>query len=275
MEGVLLIRLIFAIFKMNIKSVLFYRFAYLFELVSIFVSLVIYYYTSKAFSGSVEGPLNEYQVDYFTFIVLGEVFLAIPLYFLEGPFRNLKTAVIEGTWETMNSLPKSPFKSLIYISTFDFPRVSLRCFVTLILAILFFNLRISFLDFLQVTYIQVLAIPFCFGFGLIACSIFLLSGRGQSFIGYLTTFTAFFSGGFFPISVFPQWLRDASYMFSPFTYLLENSRRIVAGTIGNSHLLDITIHLTLWSMIFIVGHFSVSRALLYRRRKGGKVIISS
>jgi len=271
----LLIRLIFAIFKMNIKSVLFYRFAYLFEMVSIFVSLIIYYYTSKAFSGSVTQGLSDYKVDYFTFIVLGEVFLAIPLYFLEGPFRNLKTAVIEGTWETMISLPKSPFKSLVYISTFDFPRVALRGFVTLKMAIVFFGLRISIIDFIQVAYIQVIAIPFCFGFGLIACSIFLLSGRGQSFIGYLTTFTAFFSGGFFPISVFPTWLREASYYFSPFTFLLENSRKIVAGTVGNPHLLNITTHMLLWSVVFFVGHFAVTRALLYRKKAGGSIIISN
>jgi ABC-2 type transport system permease protein len=260
---------------MNIKSVLFYRFAYLFELISIFVSLIIYYFTSKAFSGSVDSSLAEYNVDYFSYIVLGEVFLAIPLYFLEGPFRNLKTAVIEGTWETMISLPKSPFKSLVYVSTFDFPRVALRCCVTLLMAILFFGLKISILDFLQVSLLQVMAIPFCFGFGLVACSIFLLSGRGQSFIGYLTTFTAFFSGGFFPISVFPNWLREASYYFSPFTFLLENSRQIIAGTYGNQHLLGICIHLTFWSVTFFVGHFAVSRALLYRKRVGGSIIVSN
>ena len=260
---------------MNIKSVLFYRFAYLFEIISILISLVIYYFTSKAFNSSVASGLTSYGVDYFSYIVLGEVLLAIPLYFLEGPYRNLKTAVIEGTWETMISLPKSPFKSLVYISTFDLPRVVLRCFITLALAVVFFGLRISPMEFIQISFFQILAIPFCFGFGLIACSLFILSGRGQAVIAYLTTLTAFLSGGFFPISVFPEWLREASYLISPFTFLLENSRLIIAGRMELNQFIYACATIIVWSAVFFAGHLAVGKAMYFRKKNGGQIIISN
>jgi ABC-type polysaccharide/polyol phosphate export permease len=202
-------------------------------------------------------------------MVIGEVFLSLPLYFLESPLTRLQQSVLEGTWQTFSFLPINSLKALVFICCVDLPRVLLRIFLILGSAYLFFDLNFQTADFLKVLFLQLLAIPCFLGIGLFACGIFILTNKGRSFIGYISTISAFLAGGFFPLSVLPDWMTKFSIAASPFTVLLESTRDILSG--GNGLLKTILI-LLVWDLLLLIGSlfFTLTQNNL---RKSGRVLL--
>ena len=65
-----------------------------------------------------------------------------------------------------------------------------------------------------------------FSFGLVFSSVLLRTGRGQALIGYFLTFMSIGAGGFFPLSVLPEYLIKVLSFF-PYTILLETLRKLI------------------------------------------------
>lgn len=264
--GRLLLRLILSLFSSNIKGRYTNKLYYLTEFMAIFVSLLIYYFTSKAFSGHLSSPLQKYQTDYFSFIVYGEIFLSIPIFFLEGSFRQLETAYHEGIWETFDSLPITDVKKLMLIISYGLFPVILRTLITLILASTVFGLKLPFIPLLQCLYFQIISIPAFLAPGILACSIWIATGRGRGIIGYFTTILGLLSGSLFPLSVFPVWLEKLSYNISPFTFLLENSRMALLKSFSISEIFQKSLVMLLWAALLPLSFwcFKIAKKKYYQ-----------
>lgn len=197
------------------------------EFIAISLSLGIYHFTSLAFESSVDSSLAIYGVNYFEFIVMGEIVLALPLFFLEGAYRKVKQSLMDGVWDTLNYLNINRLKSILFLILTALPKELVRIFVTVLFSYLFFDFNLS-LKFVGVILCYViLTLPIFFGLGLIFCSLLLKTGRGQAAIGYFLTLMSIGAGGFFPLSVLPEKFVSFLYFF-PYTLVLEESRLYLA-----------------------------------------------
>ena len=222
-----------------------------------------------AFAGSVNEFLTLYKTSYFSYIVLGEILLSLPLYYIDAPLRQVKYCMHTGVFQTFMSLPISKLRACFLMSHFGILRVLLRVVLTFIIASLFFGLKIPTAAFFSILIYIVTILPFCFGLGLIILTIFLITGRGQAALGYISTMIAFFSGALFPISVLPQWLTNYVLPYFPITRYLDGLRLLIAG--GKMKISDPALFL-LWGSVLMVSILMLKAAFSYRRKNGSLVI---
>jgi ABC-type polysaccharide/polyol phosphate export permease len=246
------LRLIIQLFKLNFKTEYISRFSYLFEILAAGMSLTIYHFTSEAFNSSVNDSLSLYEMNYFEFIVVGEVLLALPLFFLEGTFRKVKQSLVEGVWETMSYLNIDSVKAVFYLVLSAVPKEIFKISIVVGLSYLFFDFNVSPLFFLISFIVIILISPIFFSLGLLFSLILLRYGRGQSLIGYFLTVMSIGAGSFFPISVLPQVVRDI-FLFFPYTRALESSRIYIAQS--DLYDLSYTIMFIPWFILFPLSIF--------------------
>jgi ABC-type polysaccharide/polyol phosphate export permease len=215
------------LFKLNNRNEYISFYSVLLELVAIILSLGIYHFTSLAFESSVDSSLAIYGVNYFEFIVMGEIVLALPLFFLEGAYRKVRQSLMDGVWDTLNYLDINRLKSILFLIFTAMPKEVIRIIVTLSFSYLFFDFNLSFYFIAIILFYVVLTLPIFFALGLVFCSILLKTGRGQAAIGYFLTLMSIGAGGFFPLSVLPEKFVHFLHFF-PYTLVLEEARLYLA-----------------------------------------------
>lgn len=270
----MLVNLILRILKLSFKNQYDHKLSHLVEVISIFISLFIYYYVSMAFSGSVESGISKYKVDYFSYVVFGEIFISLPLFFLVGPFHKLKSLALDGSLETYLSLPITMNRFIAVLSFWNFAQALKRVLLTLIIAILFFKMKFEFLVLLKLLMLLIVSSPIFLGIGLSLCYFLFVFGRGGSLIGYVNTFVAISSGSFFPLAVMPNWFLELSMRFSPFTLFLESSREIYSKSLSDELYFLVLLKLLLWGLVFFIGRYAIVKGIEFYRKSGKPVVIS-
>ncbi|OUR96689.1 hypothetical protein A9Q84_10120 [Halobacteriovorax marinus] len=270
----MLASLIFRILKLSFKNQYDHKLSHLVEVISVFISLFIYFYVSKAFGAPVEGELLKYKVDYFSYVVFGEIFISLPLFFLVGPFFKLKSLALDGSLETYLSLPISLNRFILVLSFWNFAQSLKRVGLTFLIAVLFFGMQFEMLTLLKLLIIVIVSTPIFLGIGLSLCYFLFVYGRGGSLIGYVNTFVAISSGSFFPLAVMPSWFSEFCLNVSPFTLFLESARSLYAHTLSHELFLIVIVKLLLWGMFLPIGRLCISLGINFYRKSGRPLIIS-
>ena len=203
---------------------LFYLFSYF---LTTLMTLTVYWYTSKAFAGAVESQIQQFNLRYFDFIVIGELTFLLPTIFYNGPLENIKKWLNNNTFESLLMTGRSPYKELWNQVCAGIPSQSLFALMYVSIAVFVFGWRASFVGILGATTMIAFCLPMFFFIGLIMTSFFLLTGRGSSLMSQFVGFIAILSGAYFPIHVLPTWFTDVSYL-NPFQTLMDSSRFALA-----------------------------------------------
>jgi ABC-type multidrug transport system permease subunit len=192
-----------------------------------FLTLIIYWYTAKAFRPTFE-ILGELGNDYFTFVVVGELLMAVPLIFLATGVSEFRGFMMNGTIEPL-MVSQTPFHKTLLIATFGHALVALIQYALMVvLAVSFFSLNLPLLNVLPTLIFQLLTYPLFIAFGLFAGGIYLFFGRGAGLVSAVGSVINVFSGVYFPTSVFPPMLESALRIASPYHLLIEESRKLLA-----------------------------------------------
>lgn len=233
---------------------------------------MIYWFTSKAFSSSVSTHLDQ---TYFSYIVIGDIFLTLPFYFIDTFVRKIKQSVYDGTFELMLSLPISFSKIIFILGMGGFIRDLLRSLVTLTIVVFCFEFPSTWANIAKAFLFQfVFIVPFI-SIGFIFSLSILYFGRGESLLGYLNTLAAFLAGSFFPLSVLPNWIQKASLQFSPLTFILEQTRHLISFGGFSLPTLPIISTILSWSIVsIIIALFIFKLAVSKMRKKGFQFLIT-
>lgn len=270
----MLVKLIIKLFKINIKNNFYSPYIVLVEIFSILISLTIYWYTSKAFNLKLTDSISKYGHDYFHYLLLGEIFLSIPLTLLSGFIKKTKMLIIEGTFETFISMPVNLLKPLILLNLSDLLIEIFQIFLTLVLAYLLFGFEIPFINILQAISIIIFTLPIFVAIGIVATSVLLIFGRGDNFIGYISTLAAFGSGAFFPIDVFPEIFQKLVTTLSPYTIFLQLIRNISNHGFSNIGWNSLQV-LILWNLLIIPSILIFNYSLKIYKKNGGFIVFTS
>lgn len=199
----------------------------IFEIFSVFLTLVIIYYASEAFNFKSD-PEVKTSLTLFTFLLVGEVSLIMPLSSAERWLSNLSNLRNQQFYQTLLGLRISPFRFILSQVLIDliFP----------LFRIMFILLGGYFLNRMQLTMtnvslfliIQFYSIIIFLLMAQVASFIYLKYGRGFGFFYTFQTVSTIIGGAYFPISIFPAGLKNFS-SYLPQTQILEVSRSIFSA----------------------------------------------
>jgi ABC-2 type transport system permease protein len=244
------------------------------QIVKLLLMLVGYWFTAKAFAPSfVQFRGAE---DYFSFVVIGECVLAIPVAVMAGIAASLKNLSGEGTLDSVLVLPHSHQKTLFLFGLA--PALVELCWTSLYLvaAVLIFGLSVPLEGLLSVIFLQIVSLPVFVGLGFLSASILLWLGRGEGVIDAFLRAAVVFAGVFFPVSVMPDFLSRTLLVLSPFNMLLNFSRMAIAEGWSSALLIESSIQFVLIGLILVpIGYYFLGQGFNFHRRRGSSMLVAT
>lgn len=198
---------------------------FFFEMISIFLTISVIYYASESFSLKTKVESRE-SLSLFAFLIIGEVALVFPMSFAERLIAHFLEIKHSQFYQTLLGLRISPLQFVLSQSLVDglFPLVR----VSLILAFSYFilNFHISLTGLVAFFLLQLFAIFIFTLMAFITILLYLQFNKGIGLFYTIQSFAAIVGGAYFPISVFPNYLKNISYLL-PQTQILSAARLLL------------------------------------------------
>lgn len=240
------------------------------NLVTELFSLLVLMMMSQAFELKTQF-LTEYNISYFTFLLIGEECLKIPSLLLMLPTRSFKQLSIEGVLDR-HLIGKNILRKTLTLSTLSFIMIEFVILaLVLLIAKLFMSLQISFLGIFSILLIQLLFIPIFLGLGFLSLAIFIKLRRGEGFITKATSVLTVLSGAYFPATLFPEFMYGFLNNFSPYNIILNITRSVAGHTSTTIDLLKYGSLSLVFTILFVLlGIFSFEKLINeYKRKNAG------
>jgi ABC-type polysaccharide/polyol phosphate export permease len=193
----------------------------------IFLNLLVYFFTAKAFVPNTSFANAFLDKGYFEFIIIGELCLIIPQISLgdgqEAFFRLKEAGVLGQLYFSRLGLIKSLVH--VYHSLLFFRMIFILC--SLIFGFLFFDLSFNFMMVFKFLVIQLFGSIIFIGFYFCNLAFSALVGRRNSTIHHIVNVLCFFSGAYFPLDVFSSPLLRNILTYSPFALHVTLTRDFV------------------------------------------------
>ena len=248
------------------------RFLALLNAISITVNLVIYWFTSKAFAPSMGQYLDSRGMDYFTFLLIGELGLLIPLGLQDGLSSYVKFLGSEGVLENMMVYPGDLKNKVLKMYMGNVFVALFQMFVTIILSYLYFGWSLSPKQLLFFIGWIIFITPMFYQISIIALAYTLYFGKaGITFA--LSTFASVIAGSYFPITVLPEWLQKVSIYLSPLTPTLQGLRHLLFDGVDSEVFLRSLKFIMIWTIILTpIAHYFYKWSMKKFREKGCPLI---
>jgi ABC-2 type transport system permease protein len=202
------------------------------------MSVLLYFFLDILLQLSGQAVVREGS--YFTFVLIGGVFLRFLMLISQAFSTNLREEMLIGTIEPLLVTATSTTLTVLGSSFWWLIEATLIVVGQLLLGTLVGA------DFSQANWISAIAILLLslvtfVSFGIISAAFTLVFKRSDPTTVFINSIALVFSGVFFPILVFPPWLRIISYLL-PFTYAL---RALRGALMGGASLVDLALDVTI------------------------------
>ncbi|MEK6578917.1 MAG: ABC transporter permease [Bdellovibrionota bacterium] len=246
------------------------------EATGLLLSLTVYWYTSRAFgTAGISEYLNGLAPNYFSYIILSEVTLIIPLSLMNAVLEFTRLSREEGTLDELLLLSPHPVSLFVGLSVTGIPRETVRATLTLVLAALVFNFHVTLPAFMGWLVIQGAALAAFAGIGMIAAGFFLIFGRGQGALTLITMVGTILGGAYFPQQLLPALAQKFSNLLSPFQILLQAPRQLFL-TGWTNETTQCLLGLIVWgAVLFPIGAIVLYYGFYIVRRRGSAEIFST
>jgi len=241
-----------------------YRFAFIAQIMRIFLSVITFYFLSKLFANTISPFLKPYGGDYFAFVLIGIAFIDYLEVALQSFSSTIRDAQMLGTLEailvTQTEIPMAIFCSPLY----SFFMTSFRVIVFLILGAIVFGFDIGKANFLGALIILFITIIAFSSLGIISASYVMVLKRGNPLNWIFGNLSWVLGGVFYPVSILPSWIQNISYLL-PITHSLEGMRMAIINGYTLPLLLPNIIPLSIftiimWPLSIWIFQYGVKRA---------------
>jgi ABC-2 type transport system permease protein len=204
-----------------------YPLSYFWRGSSILFNLVTFYFLGYLVSGSAAGYLSGYGGGhYFPFVLVGLALAGFQGVALTSVSQAIQYGMYTGTLESMLVTPTSlstiVFSSVLYPFTSSLLSILIYIFFGAVL----FGFSLAKANLLSAAVMLVLTILAHLPLGIFSASFLLIFKRGDPITSLVGSLSSLLGGVYFPLTVFPGWLRTVS-LFLPFTHALEGLRQAV------------------------------------------------
>jgi ABC-2 type transport system permease protein len=262
---------LFAFLKKDLLVTLSYRFNLLLTLLGIFLSVAMFYFISKTFSGALSPYLARYGGDYFPYVLIGIAVSNFVTVGLSALSQQARSAQVEGTLEALLSTPTSIYTVLIGNSLWSFITALGSAVALIVAGFLLIHFEVSLVRAAAAVAVLLLTFFAFLMIGMLSASFVIIFKRGDP-IGYIFGWSSFLLGGIlFPVEVLPGPLSFLS-RFLPITYATEAIRELLLARASFQSVLPLVLDLLLFTVV--LGPVSVLffRYAVHRARKDGNLV---
>ncbi len=183
-------------------------------------SILLYYFLDLLLQRS--GQETVAGGSYFTFVLIGGTFFRYLLSISQAFSTNLREEMLMGTIEPLLVTATPTTLSLLGPSSWKVIQAT-----SIVIGQLFLGVLVG-ADFSQANWSSALVVLLVslasfFSYGIVSAAFTIVFKRSDPAVLFIGTLASVLSGVFFPIEIFPPWLRIFSYLL-PFTYALRALR---------------------------------------------------
>jgi len=261
-------RELWAFVRRDVQNEISYSFSFLLQILSIFPLVLLFLFISRLFGNAMPAPLLAYGGSYFPFVLIGiavQNYLMMALSSFAGSIRD---AQLSGTLEAILTAPVRLPVFLLGSMLYAFVLNSLRIVIYLVFGILVSGAGLEWTRLPSACLVMGLTIAAFSSLGILSASFIILFKKGDP-LNWMFNIASWLLGGvYYPVSVLPGWLREASEWI-PMTHSLEALRLIL---LSNHSLVSVGSHvlkLALWASICLPVSYLCFRYALNRARATG------
>jgi len=265
------IRKAFAFIKRDFLIETSYRFSFSMEIFGIITTLLTYYFIGRLFEGRIVSHLAPYGGDYFSYVLLG---LTLSNYIgtsLSGIMGQITSEQSMGTLESLFVTPTKIWHLLLSMSLWGFIYSTVEGIFYIFFGIIFFGVDLTNINLLSCFIIFFLTIISFSSLGLLSSAFILLFKRGDPISWITGTLMGLLGGVYFPVSVFPSWLKDIS-LFLPVTHSIQAIQQAVYKGDSPTMLLPQIGILVIFSLFLVPAGFMSFNYALKKAKKDGSLI---
>ncbi len=258
-----------AFLKRDIQIALSYRLNFLISLVGMGLGIFMFYFMSKAFSGT--GFIERYGGDYFPYVLIGLAVSNFVTVGLNTLSEQIRSAQVEGTLEALLSTPTSIYTILVGNSL----STLLTAFggaAALIAASLFFVKGPATLAGVAASLlILLLTLSAFLSIGMLSAGFIMVFKKGNP-IGFIFGWSSFFLGGiFFPVDVLPAPLASLSELL-PVTHAVYAIRELLLAGATVAAVVPVMLKLLVFTAVLAPAATVFFRFAVTRAKREGSLI---
>ncbi len=197
-----------------------YKLAFFANIFGVLISLLGYFFIDKLFGQRLVSHLEEFGVNYFSYVLLGMAFFSYVGIGL-GSFSNrIQSEQTQGTLEAILLTPTRISTILFSMALWNLIFATIDMVIYIALGIFLFKIDFTNLNILSAIVTLLLTIASFSGLGIISASFIMVFKRGNPLGWIINSIEGLIGGVYFPVTVLPEWLQFLAKFF-PITYAIR------------------------------------------------------
>jgi ABC-2 type transport system permease protein len=248
-----------------------YKFNFLFQLTYGFFIVSAFYFIAKmADNDTSRQILARYNASYFSYILVGIASAGLMATSLNGFAEQMRNGMTEGSLEMTFACPVRPSWIVVLPCLWSYVFESLKAGLVLVVGATIFGADLHRANLLSGVAMLLLSVTSYAVFGVLGAALTLVLKRADIVYTVFSAATALLGGAFFPIDLFPGWLRAISGIL-PMTYAYEGLRLSLLGGAGPYEIRSQLAILAVFSVICLPLAFLVASAAIAKAKRDGSL----
>lgn len=265
-----MLKRLFALIKKDFLVESSYKFAFLSNILSVFVSILIYFFIDKLFGQKMVSHLEEFGVNYFSYVLLSMAFFSYVGVGLGSFADRIQSEQAQGTLEAILLTPTGISTILFSMALWNLLFATIDMAIYIILAVFLFKINFVNMNILSTLVILLLTITSFSGLGILSASFIMIFKRGNPLNWVISNVEGLISGVYFPITVLPAWLQFMAKFF-PITYAIRAVELAVYRGYSLFQLRKEIAFLFLFSLLLLPLSLAVFKYVLRKAKMDGSL----
>ena len=227
-----------------------YKSTFVADILGILFKVMAFYFIGELFGGAVGSSLQNYDNNYFAFLIIGIALMDFMHTSLATFDTSIRESQMMGTLEIVLLSPIKLTEMVLYSSLWSFIFTTFRFFWYVLFGVVLFGLSVGDGDLLATLAFLLLSILAFAPFGILSATVILVFKRGSWFRTALSAASLLLGGVAYPVSVLPDWIQGFTW-YIPMTHSVHGMREALLNGVSLSGLYPDIAFLVVFSAIFI------------------------
>lgn len=217
----------------------------IYELIAIFLTILVFKMTDQMVSAP---QVNLIHHPYFTFLLIGEISLALPLSFYERIIDNFLLFHHNQFDEMLSGIKINPLTIVIKKSLSELILPGLRLISIIGISIFLFDLKFTFIQLIFFLFVQAIACVPMMIFAILSVYFYQTYKKGIKLFYVTNTLITVMGGAYFPVHLLPNFFEKYLIWIFPQSFILNLSRLIFTAPL--KHTLWVCAGLIIYNLVF-------------------------
>jgi ABC-2 type transport system permease protein len=260
-----------AFLKKDLRLESSYRISFIANFVSVAASLLGYYFIDKLFGQRMSPYLEEFQIGYFPYVLVGMALFSFIGAGLGSFADRLHYEQTQGTLEAILVSPCTVSTLLYSLVAWNILFALFDLVLYVIAGITLFKISFASVNYATAAVVLVLTIASFSALGIISACFVMVFKRGNPVAWLISTCEGLLGGVYFPVSVLPQWMQVIANAL-PITYAIRAIQLAVYRGYTVTMLGREIVFLFVFSVVLLpISFFLFTYSLKVSRRRGSLI----